>query len=70
MCDGKKVKQIQVQLGYGESEPKNISNSNQVHKCIQVQLGYYCFKLKQKYKFKVKYKLNYQLLSSVKSNIN
>ena len=27
MHKGKKFKQVQVQLGYGESEPKNISRS-------------------------------------------
>ena len=28
----KKFKQVQVQLGYGVSEPKNVSSSNEVHK--------------------------------------
>ena len=39
MYECKKVKQVQVQLGYGESEPKNIFQvQSHVHKwlCIQV----------------------------------
>ena len=29
---------IQVQLGYGESEPQTFSSSNQVHKCLSTQI--------------------------------
>ena len=68
----KKVKQVQVQLGYGKSEPTNIfkfKSSTQMSKYSST-VTQLLFKFKLKYKFKTKYRFNDDTLGSTQFNNN